>query len=325
MDMIDAPLTVEHPKGPLTPTAQPIGALSNLDTPLDDNAVRAALMKAEANNQDPMTATMADLQQVQAPQPAPAQPEAAQPKVEIPEKFLKPDGAVDVDKLQASTRQLDEAIAQKEQKLQEATKSVEDLFRHYKERETKFKTMPNPDKIVAQIQPQTPPVQQMPEQDLNSVIERDFRNDPLGTMLRLQQLQLERALSPIVEKENDQKVRENLANLAKNDPRLLQHYDKVVAKLDSDPDYWKLKNPHKAAWLEVKEELRLGEPSQVQAQPSRVQTPVLGGGTPPSTPSSTVSSPHANPISNLESLDLRDRKQEAMGDEAIRAFLAQRR
>jgi hypothetical protein len=64
--------------------------------------------------------------------------------------------------------------------------------------------------------------------------------------------------------------------------------------LDEEPGMMRLKNPHKAAWNEVKERLRLGEANTSPAQPSNV-TPTLGGGAPPSVstlPSGPMSVPN---------------------------------
>lgn len=325
MDMLTEHLVPEAPKGPIVPQAQPVGVLADLDPQLDDNAVRQALAAAEANNQDPMTVTMGDLAQVKTPQEPAKAEQPSQPKIpaDIPEKFLKPDGEVDVEKLQTSTRQLDEAIQKKE----EVFKSVEDLWNHYKDSQKKFGGMPNVDQIAAKLpaliqQPQTPPApQQMSDQQLREFIRRDYEADPIATTAQLIEIAIQKKLQPFEEREKDSAVRENIRQLAAKDVRVLQHYDAITNKLNSDPDLWRLKNPHKAAWLEVKEELRLGEPQTAPAQPSRAPAPILGGGTPPSTPSSSVP-PTQNVLANLDRIDLRDKRQEAMADEAIRQFLS---
>src|SRR5690349_12342768 len=104
---------------------QPIEAIAKGEATLDDNAVRAAIMQAEANNIDPQTVTMQDFEQAKAGAPI-----TATPAVQVPAKFLKPDGTADVEKIAASTKQLDVAIQQKE----EAVKTVEDYMREYQER-----------------------------------------------------------------------------------------------------------------------------------------------------------------------------------------------
>ena len=87
----------------------------------------------------------------------------------------------------------------------------------------------------------------------------------------------------------EQAIRQNLATLAERDKRVLQpeFFQAINQEIASDPGYRKLKNPHKAAWNEVKERLRLGEP-QAPAQSSKQPSPVLGGGTPPPVPSSNA-------------------------------------
>lgn len=300
------------------PQSQPIEALAALDPMLDESAVRAAIAKAEANNQDPLTATMDDYAQGQGPQ--------AQAPVAVPQKFLKPDGVVDVEKIQASTQALDTAIQQKEEAI---TKTVDDYMREYNERETKFRTMPNPQKMQASLPAPVaqPPAMPLPEAEIpnyEDIVRRDYAADPLGTTTRLLDLMIKQKFQPLEEKEKAEATRQNLSALAAKDPRILREdvYAQVTAKLNSDPHLWTLKNPHRTAWLEVKEEMRLGDPVPGQAQPSRL-SPVLGGGTPPSTPSTQGSVPNG-PV-NLDSLDLRDKAQEAAGDEAIRRMMLNQR
>ena len=311
MDVIPGAVIIEPATNRPAPQSQPIQALAGLDVPLDDVSVRKAIASAEANNLDPQTLTMQDL--AQGPVTTP-----------VPQKFMKTDGTVDVDKIQASTRQLDEAIKTKETAV---NKTVDDYMREYQERETKFRNMPNPEKLAANLAPTPSPVVQAPmapilPTDAEAVIRRDYAADPLGTTARLLDLMIQQKFQPMEEKQKIEDTRSNIQKLAERDPRILQQdvFAAVTAKLQADPDLWRLKNPHKAAWLEVKEEMRLGEPSQAQAQPSR-STPVLGGGTPPSVPSSSV---ETNGPVDLSKIDLRDKNQEKIGDELIRQMLARR-
>lgn len=282
--------------------SQPIQAISADQGPtIDDNAVREAIAKAEASNQDPLTIQMNELPQI--------------PVKDVPQKFLKPDGAVDVEKIQASTRQLDEALANRDPVPQ---KTVGDYLKEYQEKEKLFRSGTVPKE--APIQPA--PVVVAPE-NFDEIVRRDYAADPLGTTTRLMNLMLEQKFQPIAEQQKVEATRTNLQALVEKDPRVLREdvYAAINAKLAADPDLWKLKNPHKAAWLEVKEEMRLGDPTAGQAPPSRLPSPVLGGGTPPSAPSSSAPVPQ-DVISNLHKLDLRNRDQEALGDEAVRKMLA---
>lgn len=304
MNVIPGEVIIEPAGNRPAPQSQPIQALAGLDTPLDDAAVRQAIANAEANNQDPQTIKLDELAQAPAPIP-------------VPQKFVKTDGTVDVEKIQASTRQLDEGIQKKEEVIR---KSVED----YLEAERKFRNMPNPEKLVQQapvpMQP-VPPTGMLTPQQQEEIIRRDYQADPLGTTTRLLDLMLQEKFRPIEERNKIEERRLNIQKIAEKDPRILnqEYFDAVNAKLQADPDLWKLKNPHKAAWLEVKEEMRLGEiPQGTPAQPSR-PSPVLGGGSPPSVPLSSV--PASGPV-NLNTIDLRDKKQEQMGDELIRQMLA---
>ncbi len=311
MNVIPGEVIIEPASSRQAPQSQPIEALANLEPQLDESAVRQAIANAEANNIDPQSITLDDLAQGQVNTPQTTK------SVEVPQKFLKPDGAVDVDKIQASTKQLDEAIQNREPVPQ---KTVDDYLREYQEKEKLFRSGTVP---KAQVQPLSPPMvpptAEIPNYE--EIVRRDYAADPLGTTTRLLDLMIQNKFKPLEEREKMEATRGNLQALAAKDPRILREdvFAKVNEKLQSDPDLWKLKNPHKAAWLEVKEEMRLGEPIPVQAQPSRPLSPVLGGGTPPSAPSSSV--PSANGNVNLDSLDLRDKKQEALGDEAIRRAL----
>lgn len=292
------------------PSAQPIDVLGVLDPLLDDAAVRQATMAAEADNLDPQSLTLQDLAQVQAGKP-----------LEVPSKFLKSDGAVDVDKIKSSTVALDAAIQKKEEAV---TRTVDDYMREYNERETKFRNLPNPDRLAASRPPpvSSGPVQESPPQNYEEIVRRDFIADPLATTARLIDLAVQQRFAPVEAREKTEAIRANLQSIAAKDPRVLREdvFAAMNAKLANDPDFWKLKNPHKAAWLEVKDEMRLGEPVPVQAQPSKVLSPVLGGGTPPSVPSSSV--PSLQPtLQSLNTLDLRKKDQEAMGDELVRRAL----
>lgn len=304
MNVIPGEVIIEPAANRPAPQSQPIPGLTNLDPQLDETQVRQAIANAEANNQDPQSITMQDFAQV--PNQTP-----------VPQKFLKPDGEVDVDKIQASTRQLDEAIQKKQDAVQ---KSVDD----YLEAERKFRNMPNPERLAPQpvVQAPTPPQGFMTPQQQEEIIRRDYAADPLGTTTRLLDLMLQEKFKPIEERNKIEERRSNIQKIAEKDPRILQseYFDAVNAKLQADPDLWKLKNPHKAAWLEVKDEMRLGEAVPLGTAPALPRpSPVLGGGTPPSAPSSSAQS--NGPI-NLSQIDLRDRKQEQMGDELIRQMLA---
>lgn len=296
----------------------PTGASQPAGPALDDNAVRAAIANAEAQGQNPERLTISDLPQ--------GTPQTVQPTVQVPEKFLKPDGVVDVEKLKDSTRQLDQAIATKEQGLQEVQKSVEDYVKEYLEKQTRFRNSPNPEKIAAQLPPQpstdNDTIPRMTNEQLQEMINRDISVNPAATVAQMIQLAIDHRFKPIEQAEKVNSVRETVKVLAEKDPRILEggNFQAIKDKLDAEPDLWKLKNPYKAAWLEVKEDLRLGEPNKVQAQPSRPPSPILGGSPPPPPSVSGAVDPN-NPWATLNRLDLRDKKQEVAGDQAIRDIL----
>jgi hypothetical protein len=338
MDIIEGPLIVETLQEPQQQGSQPLTspAPAQAKMPeLDDAAVRQAIASAEANGLRPETLTLADLSQGQAQTPQTvAQAQAAQPQTEVPAKFLKPNGEVDVEKIQTSTRQLDQAIEAKQTGIQEVQKTVDDYLREYREKEAKFRGLPNPQRLAAELPPQQPPPPpitpaQMSDQQLRDILQRDYQVDPVGTTAQLIEIAIQKRLEPIEHERENGRIRGNIESLAKNDPRVLQPevFAAINAKLDQDPDLWKLKNPHKAAWLEVKDALRLGDAPVMahQAQPSRSASPILGGGTPPSSPSASGMSNPQKIVASLDQLDVRDRKQEAAGDEAIRALLARER
>lgn len=290
--------------------------------PLDDAAVRAAIANAETQGLNPETLTISDLSTLTTT----VAPTVEAPTVQVPEKFLKPDGAVDVEKLKASTKQLDEAIAKKEEGLQEVQKSIDDYVREYQEKESKFRNTPNPVRIAESlpppIQPQTP--QQLSEQQLQEIINRDMQQNPAATVAQLIDIALSQRFAPLEQEKKVNTVRENIKQLAEKDPRVLnpEVYKAINVELESNPELWRLKNPHKAAWLEVKERLQLGELKQAQTQPSKSASPILGGGTPPPPPSVSNGINSNDPWSILNRVDLRDKKQESAADAAIRALLA---
>ena len=213
----------------------------------------------------------------------------------VPEQFKTPTGEVDAEKLKTSTQQLDEAIAKKEEAIQaiDPTKSVDELVRHYQESYKKFRAMPNVDKMAQAMTParaEAPalvPVEQMSGQQLIDLINQDIQKNPGLTMVNLIDLALERKrqewIQPLQDERRQNGVRQNIEELAKSDSRVLdpQLFKAITEKLDANPEFWNLRNPHKAAWLEVKEERRLGEPTKAQVPPSRPAAPILGGGTPP--------------------------------------------
>jgi hypothetical protein len=308
---------------------------------LDGAKVRAAMMEAAQRGDDPFAMTVGDLDKAGQPTPPPPAPSQAGTPAEIPEKFKKPNGEVDVEKLKASTEQLKEANQQKETKLQEVQKSIDDYVREYKAEEKKLRESPNPSRMAAQIPPLPlpPPVpspmlnQPMSDQQLEAMINADLQANPARTVAQLVKLAIAQELQPLNEDRRDNQIRENIKQIAAKDPRVLREdvFAAVNAKLQSDPDLWKLKNPHKAAFLEVKEELRLGEPvDQVQAQPSKSPAPILGGGTPPPAPSlseTRTSFQTLDAAITQMSFDPRkgrvDAKQQAALDQAAKEFFDQ--
>jgi len=327
VEKVQEPAAASQPPVAQEPPIAEVNPLKDLSPQMDEQAIRAAIAKAEAEGIDPLSLTVEALKE-------PVKTED-KPTVEIDAKFKKPNGEVDVEKLETSTRQLAEALQKKEQKIQEtaekAQKTPEELFLAYKEMQKKMSQLPNPEKLAAAVTPPpTPaPTQSQSLDQLKAKILQDMQTDPVGAITELIDIISEKKLEPVkshfeqtLEERRDNAIRENIKALAAKDARVLQHFDAINAELAADPDYWKLKNPHKAAWLEVKERLRLGEP-QAPAQPSKIPSPVLGGGTPPSTPSSMgTPTPSFNTIAKL---DPRDKKQEAMGDELMRQYFARQR
>ena len=260
---------------------------------VSESDVRAAIMSLEGNApaaaEVPAQAAPA-MPPVEVPAPAPVVS-----SVEVPSKFLKPDGTVDVEKLQTSTKRLDEAIEKK-------TLSIDEMVAKYKEKEATFHSLPS---VPAQAQPAVQPVpaaqanpyasQPGVPQDmaaLHSQIMADMQKDPIGTIADIVRIVAKEETKPVMEfvetqrsQQKDLIVKTQLAELAKADPRVTDPniYAKVIEEIQSDPGYKNLKNPYKAAWNEVKERLRLGDVPN--AQPGKIPTPILGGGTPPPVPS----------------------------------------
>ncbi len=267
---VETPMTIDTNEPPPTP-AQPVDLLAL------EAQIKEASDTAQATGQDPAKLTTFEFAQGS--------------KTAVPEKFKTATGEVDVEKLKTSTKQLDQAIEAKEAAVQ---KSVDD----YLEKQRKFRNLPN----VAKLQPgpEPPPAPaaapQAPlsMQEIEAKIAEDWRRDPLRTNMDLINIaveaRLKNALTPLQQdieerklERQDRQLRDNLTQLAKKDVRVLDPtvFDAINAKLEANPELWNLQNPHRAAWLEVKEEMRLGDPSPGQAQPSRTVSPILGGGTPP--------------------------------------------
>lgn len=313
-----------QPQQPELPALNPV--TKDLPKPLNDEMVRNAVIAAEQAGSDVVDLT----QTTQTPAaPAPAVPDA--PKVVVPEKFQKSDGTVDVDKLKASTKQLDEAIQQKE-------KTIEDYVAEYREKEKQFRNLPSNPDVIRQRYVEQPAAQQAPavpqtapQEDLNAIrarLAQDLQANPVDTIVDLIHAINEKQMEPLLkdhearqQAERDEAVRRNLAEIAKEDRRVLQPhvFEAVNQELNSDRAYWGLKNPHKAAWLAVKERLHLGDQTP-PAQPSRTASPILGGGTPPPVPSAS------GPASARQLLNAIGKAQNAEErlalEEQIRALLA---
>jgi hypothetical protein len=262
--------------------------------PMDESAVRAAVMQAEASGKD-VADVPAQTNPLERIVPIPDAPQATQ--TEVPAKFLKPDGTVDVQKITDSTRQLDAGIEKKQLTIDEA-------LAQYKERERQFRNLPaNPEQVQRFVQqqaqvipapaPQAPPPAP-PVDQLQAQIMQEYQRDPIGTMVDLVKAVTQNQQKPVLdfidklrEQERDNGIKSSLSQLANDDPRVLHPgvYSEILKEIQSDPGYTQLRNPYKAAWNEVKGRLRLGD-VQTPAQPSRTATPILGGGTPPPVPSS---------------------------------------
>lgn len=227
---------------------------------------------------------------------AAVQPAAIPATPDVPAKFVLPDGTVDVEKLQASSKQLDTALAEKQL-------TVDEMVAQYRENENKLRNLPNPNNPesiarFAQAQPAPQPMQPQNPQasdSLQAQILADLQRDPVGTIVDLvkavnsnENKPLHEFVGTLKERQKDEGMKNSLIQLVKEDPRVAnpQVYQAVLAEMESDPGYHRLKNPYKAAWNEVKARLRLGD-SQIPAQPSKTASPILGGGTPPPVPSTT--------------------------------------
>lgn len=296
----------------VTPVAPGPAPLAAQTLPVDlsqESTIRALANAAESSGLEVVgipqgsPAQTPALAPVQVPAPAPqAQPTQSPTPVaqtvpgDVPAKFLKPDGTVDVEKLQASSKQLDTA-------LQEKVLSVEEMVSQYKVKEAAFRNLPRQPEQVAQlaqamVPPAPAPLQASMPSDptvIQAQLIADLNRDPIGTIVDLvkavnstENKPLHEFVSGFREKQRDESMKNSLAELARTDPRISnpQLYPHVLAELDSDPNYFRLKNPYKAAWNEVKERLRLGD-AQTPAQPSKSASPILGGGSPPPVPSTT--------------------------------------
>jgi hypothetical protein len=318
--MEETPLTVEA--APDTPATND-KIFFQPEPKLDEQAVREAIIRAEQTGKEPMSVTRNDL--VQGTPPEPAKP------ADVPEKFKTPTGEVDVEKLKTSTEQLNEAIVKKEAAVQ---KTVDDYVREYRQKEQKFRSMPNPEKLAANLQAAPPPPvpeapARMSDQQLREILMKDYQADPIATTAQLIDIAIQKRLEPYEEDRKFSKVKENINSLAEKDARVLQPevFAAINAKLDEwavdDPARLRTKNPHRLAWLEVKEEMRLGDLAKPSpAQPSKPPAPILGGGTPPPAPSSSGGPPTYETLNQATRIvNPKDPNQMAALEKAMKEYM----
>ena len=229
--------------------------------------------------------------------PAQSVPPAAVPVAEAPKKFLRPDGTVDEEKLKTSSEQFGKAIEQKQKTVDEMLAEYRDKEKQFTELGTKAKQLketqaPSPASDTQQAFPQVNP-NQSPEQIRAQLLQLQ-QDDPIGFAVEIAKVVARKEAQEIAlpalqvtarlaEQERDSTMRQNLVQLAEKDSRVQDPalYAELITELNSDPAYFRLKNPVKSAWNEVKERLRLGEP-QGSAQSSQTPGPTLGRGAPPS-------------------------------------------
>lgn len=266
-----------------------VPSTDGLTPPMDDNAVRAIFADAAAKGVDDLNAMVSAGPVLGQPITPSAQVQPA--PIEVPAKFQKPDGTVDEEKLKASSARLDEAIEEKQ-------KTVEELLADYKAKEKEFTdqamrardlrtNMPN---SPVQEQPMAPPPDmEATRQQLLSLQQQD----PIAFAVEIARHVARKEASDIAapalqatqgwaEQQRDNALRGNISKIAEQDPRILnpQIYAEFQKELNNpNENYFQLKNPHKAAWNEVRGRLRLGEATLPQAQPSNLG-PILGRGTP---------------------------------------------
>ncbi len=212
----------EPPKQASQPVAQEppiaeVNPLKDLSPQLNDGDVRAAIANAEANGIDALSLKLSDLE-AKEPAKTPAPQSETKPALEIPEKFKKPDGEVDVEKLKTSTRQLDEALQKKEEKLQ---KTVEEMYAEYKAKEKKLSSTPNAEKLAASAAAPVAPPPPVDLVQLKARILQDMQSDPVGAITELIDIISERKLEPVkshmeqtAEERRDNAIRANIRALA---------------------------------------------------------------------------------------------------------------
>lgn len=311
---METPITVDANSAELPPSAQPQLSGNILDM---EAQIKAASDAAQARGEDPSRLPIGIL---------------AEEVPNVPKKFVTPTGEVDVEKLKASTERLNEEIQKKESVVQ---KSVED----YLQAEKKFRTLPNAAKIEQKIVAPAQEVVQQPIQmsrdQLEARINADMQANPAATVASLIDIMfdqkfgqkiapLEQGIQVTLQRERDDATRANLKSLAERDPRIMNQevFDAINAKLAEQPKFWELKNPHKAAWLEVKDEMRLGDtPQGGSAQPSRPPSPILGGGTPPPPQSSTSGALNYDSVSAaMAQANFKDSNQSANLEKSMKAL-----
>jgi hypothetical protein len=243
--------------------------------------------------------TMEELHEpVKQPQLPVVTQQAVQTTPEIPAKFQKPDGTVDEEKLKASSEQIQGVIEQKK-------KSIDEMLAEYKANEEKLRqTGQEANNLKQALQERKisePPaqipsnVQGLTPQQIHANLLQQMSDDPIGAVFEIAKVVSQKegreiaapaleVAARFAEQQRDADMRQNLLSIAEKDVRIQnpELYAEFVKELNSDPAYFRLKNPQRAAWNEVKDRLRLGEPTPGSAQPSQASSPVLGHGVPPS-------------------------------------------
>lgn len=296
--VVDMDKLAEHELARKSSPDKFVGALEGIKpTSMSEEAqMRELLGKVTMDTLDDTVTHQAPIQEQ--PKPNPIVNQQPQTPAQVPQKFLKPDGTVDEEKLKTSSENLGKAIEQKQ-------KSIDEMLAEYKANEEKLRqTGVQANNLKQALQP---PISEPPPQQVPTVMNQNIPPDQIrAQLLRLQQddpiafaVEIARHVArkeaqdiakpaldvtgQLAEQQRDAQMRSNLLALAEKDPRIQDPalYQEFINELNSDPAYLRLRNPQNAAWNEVKERLRLGELNG-SAQPSKMSSPVLGRGVPPS-------------------------------------------
>lgn len=204
-------------------------------------------------------------QPVQANQPAPVAP-AAQPQAPVPEKFARPDGSLDQDRLQKSFVSLEQYL-EKERELTRVRQQPNG-------QQFQPQYAPPPQGYIAQPQYAPVPIEQR--------INEDMRQDPGATVLNIARAAVLQAQQQAEASTLELRRRLELMEMGQKDPAVFtaDGHKQIMQTLQDNPWLWNSPTPYLSAYKMAGPIHRQVPPTPVMQQTARPSAPILPGGQP---------------------------------------------